>query len=324
MKTCIATVTALLLCVPAAQASTAILAPVDRGIEYIYPEPNDYQLAVVTVDFEGVNDNFRASLSATGLKPGFAYQVKLEGIPACAGGNDETNERIGYAGRWSCLDCEASPAGNNRSDAQYEANKLLPDGDPNKECIAGYLVFAYFVADQDGNADVWAETDASYRVLWCGPTSGSNASLYSGYTPPGSYCEDGKYCMYQDITPQIERATFRRLPDGEYTNVRFVLTEESFHQNCGTWCSVLAGEILFEIASEPSSSWGEAALAEASVLPGVRREESGIVNRLATLLFPMGVILFMKWGQVLTINFRKVTCRLASRSEPGLKLIVKT
>ncbi len=250
MKTGIATVTALLLFVSAAHASALILAPVERGVEYIYPEPDDYQLAVVTLDYEVINHNFIAHLSGTGLKPEFTYQVKLEGIPACAGGNDETNERIGYAGRWTCLDCEASPAGNNRSDAQYEANKLLPDGDPDKECIAGYLVFDWFVADPNGDADVWVETDGSYHVLWCGPTSGSNADLHSGYTPPTSYCDDGKYCADPNITPEIERPAFQRLPDGQYTDVRFVLTEESFHQNCGTWCSVLAREILFEIQGD--------------------------------------------------------------------------
>jgi|GEM_PF-4078781 len=360
---------ALLLCVSTAQATAVILAPVDGGTEYIYPEPNNYDSAVVTVDYEVINHNFVANLYGTGLKPDFTYQVKLEGIPACAGGDDETNEWIGYSGRWTCLDCEASPAGNNRSDAQYEANKLLPDGDPDKECIAGYLVFDYFVADQDGNADVWIETDASYHVLWCGPTSGSNAYLYSGYTPPTSYCDDGKYCTYQDITPEIERRSFSHLPDGQYLNVTLVLTEESFHQDCGTWCSVLARDILFEIdwhydtdadgciniddpapetrsadsdgdgygadcdcdddnedvnpeASEgssygntcsdgldndcdgrtdgqeltcaTSSSWGEGALAEASVLHVASYEESGIFNRLAMLFLPMGMVLLIK------------------------------
>ena len=221
-----------------------ILAPVDRGTEYIYPEPDDYDFAVVTVDYEVINHNFIAHLYGTGLKPDFTYQAKLR---ASRGAGMMANEWIGYSGRWTCLDCEASPAGNNRSDAQYEANKVLPDGDPDKECIAGYLVFDYFVTDQDGNADVWIETDASYHVLWCGPTSGSNAHLYSGYTPPTSYCDDGKYCTYQDITPEIERPSFSHLPDGQYLNVTLVLTEESFHQNCGTWCSVLARDILFEI-----------------------------------------------------------------------------
>jgi hypothetical protein len=250
MKTLFAAATALLVFVSVAQASTITLAPVERGMEYIYPEPNGYQLASVTVEYEALNDNFRARLTGTGLKPNFTYQVKLEAIPACAGGNDETNEKIGYSGRWTCLDCESSPAGNNRTDAQYEANKLLPDDDPNKECIAGYLVFDYIVADSNGNADAWLETDASYHVLWCGPVPGSNAYLESGYTPPGSYCQDGKYCTFEHIAPEIERPRFSRLPEGLYRDLRFVLTEESFHQNCGTWCSVLAGEVLFEIDHE--------------------------------------------------------------------------
>ena len=247
MRAFFVTLMVLLLFVSTAQASTVILAPVDRGTEYIYPEPNDYDLTFVTVDFNVINDNFRANLVADGLKPGFTYQVKLDGIPACAGGDDATNEKIGYSGRWTCLDCDGSVSGNNRTDAQYEANKLLPGDDPDKECIAGYLVFDYFVADQNGDADLWVEADASYHVLWCGPTSGSNAYLYSGYTPATSYCTDGKYCAYEDVTPEIERPAFTQLPDGQYLHVRFVLTEESFHQNCGTWCTVLGRGILFEV-----------------------------------------------------------------------------
>jgi hypothetical protein len=368
MRILLNTLMALLVFVSAAQAAAVVLAPVDTETEYIYPEPNGYNNAYVTVDYEVINDNFRANLVAYDLKPDFTYQVKLEGIPACAGGDDETNERIGYSGRWSCLDCEASPAGNNRSDAQYEANKLLPDGHPDKECIAGYLVFDYFVSDSNGDADVWIETDASYHVLWCGPVSGSNADLYSGYTPSGAYCTDGKYCTYENITPETERPAFHYLPDGQYLNVRIALTEESFHQDCGTWCTVLQREILFEIdryydtdadgcinildpnpgtpsadtdgddygadcdcdddngavnpgapeAAEfgntcsdgldndcdgftdgqdvgcPGGSWGVSAQAHASVTHVASFRESRIVNRLAMLLLPAGVVFLLR------------------------------
>ena len=110
MKILVKIFTALLLYVSAAHAAAVILAPVDTETEYIYPEPDDYSLAYVAVDYEVINDNFRANLVAYGLKPDFTYQVKIEGIPACAGGDDETNEFIGYSGRWTCLDCEASPS----------------------------------------------------------------------------------------------------------------------------------------------------------------------------------------------------------------------
>jgi len=238
----------LLLCPSALWASTITLDPVpDVETEYIYPEPDNYSNAVVTVDYTEMDYNFRANIQAAGLKRDFTYQVKLGGVPACLGGDDETNEKIGYSGRWYCVDCNGSTAGNNRSDAQYEANKALPDDDPDKECIVGYLVFDYFVADENGDASIEVETDASYHVLWCGPTSGSNAYLYSGYTPEGSYCNEGQYCTYDNVVPEIERSSFHYLPDGQYTDIKMSLTEESFHQDCGTWSTVLEGTLSFEI-----------------------------------------------------------------------------
>ncbi len=219
----------------------------DMGLEYIYQEPSGYNDAGVTVTYNDINDNFRATIQASGLKPEFTYQVKLSGFPSCLGGSDETNEKIGFSGRWSCMDCDASSVSNNRSDYEYVANKALPADHPDKECIAGYLVFGYFVADQNGDVDLEIITDASYHVLWCGPRSGSNADLYSGYTPPGSNCDTGKYCRADDVIPEIERSAFHYLPDGNYLNIGITLTEESFHQNCGTWTTVLTGSLSFEI-----------------------------------------------------------------------------
>ena len=54
-------------------------------------------------------------------------------------------------------------------------------------------------------------------------------------------------CHADDVTPEIERPEFSGLPEGDYPNVRLLLTEESFHQNCGTWSTVMAAEISFFI-----------------------------------------------------------------------------
>jgi len=257
MKRFFCVLVAFFLCLSTGYAATVTLDPVDTSIEYIYPEPNGYNQASVTVEYELVDDNLKAHIQASGLKPWFTYQVKLTGTPSCIGGDDETNEKIGYSGRWYCVDCDSSPAGNNRSDAQYEANKALPDDHPDKECIVGYLVFDYFVTDETGAASLDVETNASYHVLWCGPSSGSNAYLYSGYTPETSYCDDGKYCAADDVVPEIERSAFSNLPNGVYTNVKLSLTEESFHQNCGTWSTVLEGSLSFEIEGDSDDSDGD-------------------------------------------------------------------
>jgi hypothetical protein len=136
----------------------------------------------------------------------------------------------------------------NRNDAQYEANKLLPDGDPNKECIHGYLVFDFFTADAQGNAQARVVSDGSYHVLWCGA---SNADLYSYDTSAiaGAKCNPAKLCAPDDVVPETERPLFTGLPEAAY-NVKLALTEESFHQNCGSWATVLSSDVSFEIAKK--------------------------------------------------------------------------
>lgn len=276
----------LLLLYPSSNyAADITLDPVETmGDEYIYPEPNGYNNSDVHITYNGIDDNFRAIINASGLKPGFTYQVKLSGIPSCSGGDDETNEKIGYSGRWTS-------EGSNRNDAYYEANKALPDDDANKKCIAGYLVFSYFVADQGGEVTLDVETDASYHVLWCGSGVGSNAYLYPGYTPEGSYCPVGKYCTDDDITPEIERSDFRYLPNGNYLNIGISLTEESFHQNCGTWRTVLEGSLSFEIYGAPDPIPTPAATPTAIPQPthGCAYDAKGSYDMLLMILLVCGL-----------------------------------
>jgi hypothetical protein len=229
-------------------ASTITLTPSENvGNEYIFNDPNGYSNALVTVTFNSVMNNFAAHISATGLKPGFAYQVKLLGTPACAGGSDAVNEKIGYSGRWYCPLCGSDPNANNRNDAQYEACKVNPSC---TECIYGYLIFDYFTADANGNAEVDVTTDASYHVLWC---DASNVDLYfvdksqSPFKDNTLKCTDPKLCHSYDVIGETERASFSELPEGTYSDVKIALTEESFHQACGTWATVLEQSLSFTI-----------------------------------------------------------------------------
>ena len=62
-------------------------------------------------------------------------------------------------------------------------------------------------------------------------------------------CEEPLLCEASNVVPQIEptRADFSQLPEGEYKNLQIALTEESFHQDCGTWSTVLWGNVEFTI-----------------------------------------------------------------------------
>jgi len=211
--------------------------------QYVYDY--GYEKGRTIVMYDAVMDNFKAELKANQLKPFFTYQVKLVGKPTCAGGNDETNELIGYAGRWYCPGCGGSVAGQNRTDAQYEAN--LASGEP--DCIFGYLVFDFFTTDYKGSINTTIEADGSYHVLWC---ESGNQDLYNldisarPFTEYEIKCDTPKLCAEENVIPQKEKS-LSELPEGNYKDLTIALTEESFHQNCGSWATVLENDIEFII-----------------------------------------------------------------------------
>jgi len=197
---------------------------VDNQFIYDY----DYENADVMIKYKSIMNNFKGIVKASGLKPGFTYQVKLVGTPACAGGNDATNELIGYAGRWYS-------AGENKDDAYYQANELKPLAE--RECIHGYLPFDYFTTDEFGKIQTNVVSDISYHVLQCSNPPG----LYNVDTNQAPFwgeelnCTEPKLCMASNVYPQIERPEFTELSAGIYEDIQIVLTEESFHQYaCGT------------------------------------------------------------------------------------------
>ena len=215
---------------------------------------HDYSPANVTFTFQNpMPEKIIGTIAGAGLKPYQTYQVKLVGIPTCAdaaNGNDTANEYIGYKGRWSCIDCNGDPSANNRTDAQYEANKLLPDVD--KECIVGYLVFDYFTADAAGNIvaqDAAIQSDTSYHVLWCGGgacasnTNDGNLAALDSDHPGVLFCPADK--VNGEPEPGRGGCNGLLMDAGNYF-ATMVLTEESFHVS-GNWASVLQKNISFEI-----------------------------------------------------------------------------
>ena len=188
---------------------------------------------------------FAGLIEAKGLKPNFAYQVKLVGVHDDVGDpvSARTNETIGRCGRWWRI----KPDPGNSNDADYDAHK----GDPDY-AFQGYLLFDFFVTDANGSAEHRFELDSSLHVLW--KTHERPPALADAN--PRSFTIRAYDTYYKElILPQevsIEVSIYGewepgrapvgklKLPPGEYC-ASLLLTEESFHSSGpgGMWASAL-------------------------------------------------------------------------------------
>jgi hypothetical protein len=208
-----------------------------------------YEDASVVVTFDTCGDStFSGHLSATNLKPNFAYQIKIVGKPENLwgeAGDDTTNENIGYTGRW----WRSAPNPGNSNDADYEAHH-----DDTSYVFEGYLVFDFFTTDRFGQAEVDFATESSYHVLWWehqrasgGCDSPVKYSAVTGYATDPAYDYDID-SVEVGIYAEIERLCYGEttMPEGFY-NCRFLLTEESFHESGlgGYWASAMVCDTLF-------------------------------------------------------------------------------
>ncbi len=229
----------------------------------------------VSVTLEELGTTLRGSLSAAGLKPNFAYQVKLLGKPTRAwgtAGDDWSNERIGRLGRWW-----AESVGNV-DDAYYDANK-------DRETISGYLVFDFILTDELGNANKQLKLDSSYHVLW--NTRQRNPGGYDrpsqtrtlAFTSQG-YLSPFPVATSETIYPEWESGRpspgAAQLPNGSY-RCGLLLTEESFHDAPdgvgpgGSWAYALWNTGLhFSVGTGPLPDLAVSAL-KAPVLVRARR-----------------------------------------------------
>ena len=229
--------------------------------QYVYDDAN------VTVTYTPCEClTFAGHLSATNLKPNFAYQIKLVGKPTGlwgAEGDDETNELLGFVGRW----WRTQPNVGNSTDADYIANHDNPD-----YIFEGYLVLDFFITDQNGSAEVDFAVDSSWHVLWWEHqrTAGVCDSPVKWSTVTGS-ADDFAYDT--DVGPtdigvyaEIERLCYgtTTMTLGQY-NCRFLLSEESFHQSGdgnGYWASAMSYDYMnFEVVSPSSDVPTQAAAA---------------------------------------------------------------
>ena len=215
---------------------------------------------------------FIGRIDARGLKPNFAYQLKLVGKPTKGRrgwgvyGSAFANESLGYAGRWWCGH-PIHASGTNFDDAHFlnEYKNALPGMEHN---MYGYIYMGQFITDSAGEAHTMFYGDYPYHISWASWQGGAKdvlhgrfpvrsavvgditvgnapgagwAKVYGYGSPPPS----SSVTLYYENEPG--RTQPLTLPAGVY-RCQFLITEESFHNPVtnspegGYWKTVLASE----------------------------------------------------------------------------------
>jgi len=240
-----------------------------------YQGSYDYTQASVTVDFYTQANTLHGTLSASDLKPNFAYQLKLVGQSE---GDPGGNERIGLTGRWwqeqwngsawasgQNLNNKGTGSSPNPNDLTYWARRDLldPTSPTGKEYrYTAYLVFDYFITDENGDALFAFEADDSYHVLW--KTSQRLPTIDDGPVRSRAFSVPLSHPAYDAAYPATTVDIFgewERLPPGEVTlsagpyTADFLLTEESFHGGglAGGWAAAMGAEGTFTLVPEPAT-----------------------------------------------------------------------
>jgi hypothetical protein len=214
-----------------------------------------YADATVRVVYSRCAPTFMGWLQAEGLKPNFAYQIKLFG--------DRTDvwsfEAIGYQGRW--LIDPGKQKRTNFRDREYE--KLSGNLDVE---IQSYIFFDYFVTDSEGRATKPFHLDSSFHVTWNrelnprrrGPGRRDSGVFVHDVLAQGeAYWWDvptGRPIIHlwleqEGVSPRPSMGCVE-LPAGIY-KAAIQLTEEIFHlKSLRGWARVLQAPVLFEIVRE--------------------------------------------------------------------------
>ncbi len=216
-----------------------------------------YRRARVSLSYDSAPQTafFSGKISARGLKPNFAYQIKLVGKPVFgargwkSAGDDFANEALGRAGRW-WKDFNVTTRTNNADEVFEQLYQTPPDAE--KATVYGYLFLGIVVTDQKGRAEQIFSGDESYHITWQDKQSGSKDVIAGDYPVQSSA---PFYGYGAPITPKTVRLWHEyeagrpapvRLPDGDY-NCRLLLTEETLHNSDfegkgGFWRTVLGTE----------------------------------------------------------------------------------
>jgi hypothetical protein len=234
-----------------------------------YQTGYSYAQANVHVSYSGVGTSLTVNLVAQNLKPNFAYQAKLVGTPGTA-----DNELIGLVGRWwqeewdgtawtngQNLNVKGDGSSPNPNDNTYQANKAITDASSPTGFhyrYTGYLLFGYFITDNNGDATLYFETGSCYHVLW--KTSQRARTADDGplrtvtFDPTISTAYDVDYASSTvSIFGEWERLPMGavNLAAGIY-NCQLILTEESFHGTEpleSSWATAMNGNISFTITN---------------------------------------------------------------------------
>jgi hypothetical protein len=233
-----------------------------------------YTQARVQIAYSTTGTVLRGTVTARHLKPNFAYQLKLSGLPES---DPAANANLGFSGRWwreewngsqwsggGNLNTKGDGSFPNPNDIWLLAHKGDPlDGSPTglKYRFTGYRLLDYFITDASGNATVSFAMRNSYHVLygsWQGAPDGNDGPMKWRRFDP----DPGRTPAYDADYPAAVKGVFgewERLPKGgiglapgPYT-LEFLLTEESFHESGlgGTWAHAAHGPARFTIA-EPA------------------------------------------------------------------------
>lgn len=236
-------------------------------------EPFDYAAAQVTISYQRAQKNayFSGHISARGLKPNFAYQLKLAGKPIFGNrgtgtatsyveatssavgaspivqivndengeptpinGDDWTNQQLGYAGRW--WDDSHAPT-TNLNDAYFERNTPYLT-------IYGYIFMGDFITDANGNAEADVSAAHSYHITWQDGQNNATKDVKFGAfkvesAPPFYGYKREIYPRKVNLWYEYEkgRAHNVELAPGTY-HCRLLVTEEAFHTAGGYWGGV--------------------------------------------------------------------------------------
>jgi len=227
-------------------------------------ESFDYAKATVALECVPSGPTFAGTLIASGLKPHFAYQLKLNGLPTFLhgeDGNEWANEQLGRAGRWWATrrrNSDGAVVKQWRStDAEFDEWQARGFTDADHHVgFEGYLLFDYLVTDADGAGRLDLALVNSFHVLFktaqreprpndSVPTPHQVAARaaspwYDADLPPQTVP------LYAEWEPTRALPGHCLLPPGDYT-ARLFLTEESFHERepgSGAWATVLASDVL--------------------------------------------------------------------------------
>lgn len=188
---------------------------------------------------------FSGRLEARGLKPFFAYQIKLNGKFS----DRRSFEIIGRRGRW-----RLPGRGTNYTDLDYLHYQ-------DKDKVNAYILFDFFVTDINGDAVREFKLDSTLHVLYNWQRQ-RRVTLSRGMvtavvdaSDPKIYARPKSEATVEHIWGEPEWQRYRnpqsiiRLPVGHYS-AKLTLTEESFHsvdRDGGYWATVYSAPVEFDI-----------------------------------------------------------------------------